>query len=216
MDETRIERALRQGPPFRTHYVQQPIRLSPEVAPRPFASGTPRLVLLVAVMVLTFVASLAALTIAGFFRPQPIDRPAAIWSATGNMAGTRNGQTATLLTDGTVLVAGGDSSLGKLVELYDPASDTWTTAGPMLAARTGHSATLLSDGKVLVAGGYTSGNNPLASAELYDPATGLWTATGSMIETRHQHTATLLSDGKVLVVGGTTRLAAELYDPGGP
>jgi hypothetical protein len=115
--------------------------------------------------------------------------------------------TATLLRDGTVLVAGGG---GATAELYDPVSGSWAAIGNM----DGGTATLLRDGTVLVAGGGG------ATAELYDPVSGLWAATGSMIEARYDHTATLLPDGTVLVAGGCCGSAgqvlasAELYDPG--
>jgi hypothetical protein len=49
------------------------------------------------------------------------------WTATGNMDGGRIGHTATLLPDGTVLVAGGVSSSGSALafaELYDAGSGT--------------------------------------------------------------------------------------------
>jgi WD40 repeat protein len=129
-------------------------------------------------------------------------------------------QTATLLPNGKVLVAGGcgdpdcNSALAS-AELYNPATGTWSTTGRMSAPRSEHSATLLPDGKVLVSGG----RNPsvLNSAELYDPATGTWTGTGAMTEPRRTFTATLLPSGKVLAAGGanddSALATAELYDP---
>jgi hypothetical protein len=139
------------------------------------------------------------------------------WTATGSMAGVRGSHTATLLTNGKVLVAGDVSDFFGPAELYDPGSGTWTATGGMIQARYGHTATLLPDGKVLVAGS-DIGIGPLASAELYDPGTGSWTATGGMIEARYGHTATPLPDGTVLVAGGTNSggwlASAELYDPG--
>ncbi len=153
------------------------------------------------------------------------------WIATGSLVTSRYGfHTATLLPDGSVLVAGGaaasDSAasrgpIGRSVqsaELLDAATLTWTSTGDMTQARLGHTATLLPDGRVLVAGGaeYDSGST-FRTAELYDPATGIWTATGDMTEPRTRHTATLLSDGRVLVTGGRTddpfHASAELYDP---
>ena len=96
------------------------------------------------------------------------------WTATGSMAQARARQAATLLSDGTVLVAGGqdfrnNTGLGNLAtaELYDPISGTWTATAEMIEARLYHTATLLLDGRVLVAGGSTS-----ASAELYNPDSG--------------------------------------------
>ena len=141
------------------------------------------------------------------------------WSATGSMQGARDSHTATLLQNGTVLVAGGGGRNElATAELYDPSSGTWTAAGgSQLAAGTGHTATLLLNGKVLVVGGL---GNP-TRAELYDPASGTWTATERpKIRFHEQHTATLLPDGKVLVAGGPPNgreigwPTAELYDPG--
>jgi hypothetical protein len=144
------------------------------------------------------------------------------WTATGSMIEGRSQYTATLLLDGTVLVAGGYGGSGTLTsaELYDPSTRTWTVTGSMTEARDFASATLLPDGTVLVAGGggpvipggHTSSFDLLASAELFDPRTGSWTATGSMNEARYFHTATLLRNGTVLVIGAMTG-SAELYDP---
>ena len=45
--------------------------------------------------------------------------------------------TASVLTNGKVLVAGGDNGSGYLnsAELYDPSTGTWTTTGSMNNAR---------------------------------------------------------------------------------
>jgi N-acetylneuraminic acid mutarotase len=144
------------------------------------------------------------------------------WSATGSMSTARVGQTATLLSNGQVLVAGGQNFDGTetpiaSAELYDPATGNWSTTGSMGTGRFDATATLLPDGKVLVAGGFSSSGG-LTSAELYDPATGTWSATGSMSTGRDLATATLLPSGKVLVAGGVGsqengRDDAELYDP---
>jgi hypothetical protein len=147
------------------------------------------------------------------------DSATGTWSATGSMASARYQHTATLLSDGKVLVVGGYNDYGPVAtaELYDPATGTWSAAGSMASARYHHTATLLSDGKVIVAGGYNY-NGPQATAELYDPATGTWSATGSMASARYQHTATLLLNGQVLVVAGgsgyyDSLATAEVYEP---
>jgi len=142
------------------------------------------------------------------------------------------GHTATLLTDGRVLVLGGEHGAEGSAEIYDPVSGAWTAVARMLAARSGQTATLLPDGRVLVAGGTEtpSGNQApglaevsLASAELFDPVTGSWAAAMPMSVDRAGHSATLLPDGRVLVAGGASFVlgadatraldSAELYDP---
>lgn len=144
------------------------------------------------------------------------------WTATAPMTKARWGHTATLLPDGTVLVAGSyRSGLDPIAsaELYDPRTRTWSDTGNMTRGRGGHTATLLPNGKVLVVSGGAEdteieGGPRSASAELYDPSTGDWTATTRMVEARIGSTATLLLDGTVLVAGGDGGFtAAELYDP---
>ena len=133
------------------------------------------------------------------------------------MTEPRNYFSATLLPDGTVLVAGGGANYRE-AEVYDPNSGTWIATGSMAEGRKAHSATLLLDGHVLVAGGCAcSEPSPTASAELYDPRSGEWTVTGSMAEGRMSHTAMLLADGRVLVTADALMsdapAATELYDP---
>src|SRR5262249_8223943 len=146
---------------------------------------------------------------------------AGTWSPTGSMTVFRDGYTATLLTDGRVLVAGGCGAedLGNCLtvlasaELYNPTAGTWSATGSMVVGRFGHTATRLLDGRVLVANGFDVNRGRLTSAELYDPTTGAWSATGSTSACCFA-TATLLLDGRVLVVGsGSNSTRAELYDP---
>lgn len=146
--------------------------------------------------------------------------------------------TVTLLADGRVLVTGGRSQAGPVLqsaEVYDPVLGTWSATGDMAVARLFHTATLLTDGRVLVTGGGRCdgpciGNDSTDTAELYDPQTGAWTFTGAMIAPRSRHAAVRLADGRVLVAGGVDRSttapsagfgrlptptldSAEIYDP---
>jgi hypothetical protein len=145
---------------------------------------------------------------------------------TGTMIMPRGGHTATLLENGTVLIAGGYSFgfPGQIIasaELYDPATQTFKQTGNMTSARARHTAVLLADGRVLIAGGLNgtngSGQQASASAELYDPSTGAFTPARDMITIRGPHSATLLADGRVLMTGCAipcNSAIAELYDPG--
>ena len=134
--------------------------------------------------------------------------------------------TATLLTNGLVLVAGGTTAneypdnpfrATNSSELYDPASGTSTSTGFMTDAQAGHIALLLTNGLVLVAGGRNDHGSIISRAELYDPAIGEWTDTGYLNKERSSFAAVLLPDGKVLVVGGYSNSgdisSAEIYDP---
>jgi Galactose oxidase, central domain len=153
--------------------------------------------------------------------------PPGTWVKTGNMILPRSRHTATLLPDGTVLVAGGlTGGLGNIVttasaEIYHPDTGTWNLTSSMSAPRSRFTATVLLNGKVLVAGGSNNGF-ATSTSELYDFTTGLWTQTGNMNIPRLYHTATLLSDGRVLVTGGQSagdgndnfvEKTAEIYNP---
>lgn len=134
------------------------------------------------------------------------------WSTTNSLNFAREKHTATLLTNGKVLVTGGYTFSGDLssAELYDPSTGIWTTTNNMNSIRSGHTATLLPDGKVMIAGGY----GPVATAEIYDAAMGTWATANGMNAARYGHVATLLPNGKVLVSGGGWQVSsAELYDP---
>jgi hypothetical protein len=99
-------------------------------------------------------------------------------SQAGTMTTGRFGHTATLLPDGTVLIAGsqrsgydGASAISS-AEIYDPATGTFAETGSMLTPRFGHTATLLPDGTVLITGGTADGSAagaPGAKAEIYHP-----------------------------------------------
>ncbi len=85
------------------------------------------------------------------------------------MVTARSSHTATLLNDGTVLLAGGDDdgSFLNAAELFDPATGMFTATGGMQSPRIYHTMTLLgSSGSVLMTGGVGTGA-ALSSAELY-------------------------------------------------
>jgi len=134
--------------------------------------------------------------------------------------------TATLLADGTVLIAGGlddqtPPATSALAYRY-VSSEVGIEALPALgSARYAHTATRLLDGSVLLAGGFDDSGDALASAELFDPnGPSFTTLDGALSVPRGDATATLLADGRVLVAGGyqtadhaSSASGAELYDP---
>ncbi len=150
------------------------------------------------------------------------------------------GSSATLLSDGRVLITGGRAVMwaeacqererGTIDDAYmlDPTSDRIEPVGSLTTARLGHASILLDDGRVLIVGGKgatsENGTGPLDSAEVFDPTTGTFRPTGSMARTRgavaglsehHEPHAARLPDGRVLVTGGVDEGGpyAEVYDP---
>jgi len=147
------------------------------------------------------------------------DPGAGAWTPTANnLSAQRWRHTATLLGDGTLLVAGTVVSIsaGNTAEIYDPGTNAWSPTSSMSIDRNWHTATLLPCGEVLVVGGETVGSVILASAERYNPKTKLWRPTAPLATGRWKHTATLLADGRVLVTGGFNGgqlSSAQIYDP---
>jgi N-acetylneuraminic acid mutarotase len=144
---------------------------------------------------------------------------------TGLMTADRDVATATLLKDGTVLIAGGLDINGNSLasaEIYDPASETFTpTSGPMGTPRAIATATLLKNGMVLIAGGSTNATfvDGLDTADLYNPSTKTFSAVANtMSSARVAAAAALLPNGDVLVAGGVNPSkfptdTADIFDP---
>jgi parallel beta-helix repeat protein len=152
------------------------------------------------------------------------------------MTTPRGGHTATLLDDGTVLIAGGffnSATNSTTAEIYFPTSKTFTALAPTLTVgRSNHTATRLPDGTVLLAGGDPTDinvGNPSSSAEIYNPAGPSFSAVSSrMTAVRGLHESALLTSGQlsgqVLVTGGLgsqvtpgaaipAQATAEVYNP---
>ena len=133
------------------------------------------------------------------------------FTTTGSMHTARRGSTAIMLSDGNVLILGGENVTGIIntAEVYDPGSGAFHTIGLMNNARGYATAKLLPNGDVLIVGGLDNNGTNLSSAELYH-ANGTFTVTGPMSTPRLNIAVTLLPNGLVLVVGHGT---ADLYRP---
>jgi hypothetical protein len=133
------------------------------------------------------------------------------FTPTGSMNEARWGHTATLLSNGTVLVTGGPSNTA---EIFDPQNGTWRyTLYSMNTARAYHTAVKLQDGRVLIAGGTSSA----APAEVFDPTTEQFTPTGPMNASHSASPGLLLGNGQVLMITGSLWFfgtgVSELYNP---
>lgn len=143
-------------------------------------------------------------------------------SASLSMLIPRNLHTATLLSDGTVLLIGGNTAPGidtNTTEIFDPISNTFTFSLPLNTPLHEHTSTLLQDERLLVIGGYGAGSW-LNDAKIFDPTNGLWLYSQPLYPHGVVHTATLLPDGRVFVMGGAFRSGtsglddrAEVFDP---
>lgn len=134
-----------------------------------------------------------------------LDQP--VIASTGNLVNARQDAMASILPDGTVLIAGGRGSGAASAlasaEVYLPASNGFVSTGSMGSARLGASAQLLPDGSVLIAGGRNAAGAALASAERYDPQGGAFMPIAqSMRHARSDAASALLPNGFVLLAGG--------------
>lgn len=129
------------------------------------------------------------------------------WSVAAAMPVALNGTAATVLTDGRVLVTGGEgppptrNSGGPPVNtamIFDPATGIWTKTAPMFQARYGHATVLLADGRVMAIGGV----GEVAETEIFDPRSGVWKRAAPLPVGRSNPIALSIQDGRVFVAGG--------------
>ena len=93
------------------------------------------------------------------------DSDAGTWTSGPRMGTARHSAAAVALTDGRVLVLGGEDELGNALsctEIFDPADNSWSMGPDMGGARFCAAAVSLPHGKALVIGGH-DGANSLAS-----------------------------------------------------
>jgi hypothetical protein len=144
---------------------------------------------------------------------------------TGNMNQARAGHTATLLSNGTVLIDGGNSQGFLSGEIYDPADGTFrevagTPYDNSWPGEVPSSATLLPTGNVLFTLVFADfEGDATGSTALYNPSTVTFSPAPDVTE-GDSRTATLLGDGTVFIAGlnysadlPTFTSHADVYDP---
>jgi len=123
----------------------------------------------------------------------------------GSMNQARLFLTLSMLEDGRVLAAGGDSQITS--EIYNPQSNSWGDIAPMIDKRYCAAAAELEDGRIIMSGGLTDGS-VLSSSEIYDPSVNSWSAGPMMSSPRARFGLTVV-DGEVFAVGSWSTLGAE-------
>jgi hypothetical protein len=151
------------------------------------------------------------------------------------MLTARSSAVATLLTNGEVLITGGEQHLpgqpGSAwaggAETYDPSANTWAPFPSPELDEISELVVLPSRWLFVLGWSYEESEPTLAGA-LYDPETGTWQRSAAPAHPRHDPTLALLQDGNVLAIGGftiseprtpfeagveTTQDTVEEYDP---
>ncbi len=125
------------------------------------------------------------------------------WKDTGAMPIAMSAP-ATLLQNGTVLIAGGDGG-----EVYHPLTGQWTETPPLYYLdSTGISATLLPSGDVLIYGNKFS----CYAAQFFNPNTDAWNRTiGQCGNSVSSGPLVLLPSGEVLLAGGIIRYSGKVF-----
>ncbi len=153
------------------------------------------------------IASPADSVISDTVSVQTVTPASGTFSAAGSLHEPRMFPTGTLLTDGRVLVTGGDQGTTS-AEIYDPATNGYSMTGSMVVGRGDHVAALLPNGRVFVAGGNPNPTLGMTS-EVFDPTTESWSNGPTL--TFEPRAAVLLSGGQVLLI--PTSGPAAIYDP---
>ncbi|MGD8779197.1 MAG: kelch repeat-containing protein [Ignavibacteria bacterium] len=123
------------------------------------------------------------------------------WVSFDSLTTARQFHAAILLSNGNILVAGGDN--GEVLsscEIYDVNDNKWRSTSSMNYPRYDLSMVRLLDDRVLAISG-----KGIKSCELFDPITETWSITDSLFTKRHSYdlNTILLDDGRVLVTGGS-------------
>lgn len=120
---------------------------------------------------------------------------------------TPRAMAASVSLGGLIYVIGGNdpnygstSTAWKIVEVYNPATDTWTSKSPM-STRRAAAVTVVVGGKIIMIGGF-DGFHDLASVEAYDPSANSWHTLPSSLLTAQGSAVAGVVNGNPYVIGG--------------
>jgi N-acetylneuraminic acid mutarotase len=151
------------------------------------------------------------------------------WTEVTPMPTVRGGPGAATGYDGRIYVIGGSqvSASGevfvRVVEAYDPRTDSWASVAPLPSPRSHLSAVLGMDGRIYAIGGRNSTSLFLPDVTVYDPGQDSWRPVAPLPTRRYNLAAAVALDGRIYALGGVTVLGAfpqpqatdavEVYDP---
>ena len=157
------------------------------------------------------------------------------WLPVGNMSITRTHGGSAVMSDGRVIVLGGDTQATaccsylaptNVSDIWDPATSSWSTGPALGVARAFPVVVALpssTTAQLVVAGGFNATTFTLNSLELLNrTATAFSPLTPTLSTGREWATGTLLTSGKVLFVGGNNSATStgqsptdttDVYDP---
>jgi hypothetical protein len=138
------------------------------------------------------------------------------WSVVAKMTSARDGHTATLLPDGSVLLCGGGNSLGHPATC-DFFQSGVISGGPIMISAHYYGTATFIPGlvSVLICGGEDANWAVTNQCELYNVKTKAFVTTDFMSTKRYQHTATLISQTDVLLCGGGDKSCEIFYSVSG-
>ena len=147
------------------------------------------------------------------------------WLPAASLNIGRYNHTATLLSSGEVLIAGGSAkTVGALrsCEIYNPANNTWFITASLNEPRSNAASILLPNDNVFISGGDSTGVNTIPmekSCEVFDIKKSVWFYAENMMDRRTGHQIyNMEKTNQLLIIGGTKFLKGKLdtwetYDP---
>jgi len=121
----------------------------------------------------------------------------------------RIGARHTKLSDGGIVVSGGDPSKVaadaegvRRLAIFDPKTSAWRRGPALKGPRMSHGSALMRDGRVMLAGGEDRDFHEIDSVEIYDPSNDTVTEGAPLPRALLHPSLAALPDGSVLAVGG--------------